>query len=73
MKNYEKHLKTFDAFLVLKNYSIATRRSYGGLLKQFFEYRVDQGLVGSFTLNQARNYLRLMVTILLYNIFIQRF
>lgn len=57
MVDDEKHLKAFDAFLVLKNYSIATRKSYGGLLKQFFEYRVDQGLVGSFTLNQARNYL----------------
>jgi|GEM_PF-5063097 len=57
MEDYEKHLKAFDAYLVLKNYSIATRKSYGGLLNQFFEYRVDKGLVGSFSLNQARNYL----------------
>jgi len=57
MEDYEKHLKAFDAYLVLKNYSIATRKSYGGLLNQFFEYRLDKGLVGSFSLNQARNYL----------------
>lgn len=57
MKNYQKHLDAFDSYLILKNFSKATRSSYGCALKQFFVYRLNQGGAGEFTQEQAREYI----------------
>ena len=57
MKNYQKHLDAFDAYLTLKNFSKATRSAYGCALRQFFEYRLKQGASDKFTQEQARSYI----------------
>ncbi len=57
MKDYQKHLIAFNSHLVLKNYSQATRKSYGGALRQFFEYRENQESTGPFTQDDARDYI----------------
>jgi len=57
MENYEKHLEALDGYLVLRNYSLATRKSYACALKQFFKYRSSQGISGPFSQDDARNYL----------------
>ena len=56
MENYTKHLSDFDDHLTLKNFSKATRSAYGCALRQFFEYREEQGMTGQFDQEQARQY-----------------
>lgn len=57
MKDFQKHLAAFDSYLTLKNFSKATRSAYGCALRQFFIYRQQQGVVGDFEQEQARQYL----------------
>jgi integrase/recombinase XerD len=57
MKSYQQHLSDFDAHLTLKNFSKSTRRAYGCALRQFFSYREKHGMNGSFTQEQAREYI----------------
>lgn len=57
MQDYQKQLAEFDAHLILKNYSKATRSAYGCALRQFFAYRKREGLSGPFTQAQAREYI----------------
>ena len=45
MKDHQKHLDAFDAHLTLKNFSKATRTAYGGALRQFLVYRLEQGAI----------------------------
>ena len=57
MQDYQKQLAEFDAHLILKNFSKATRSAYGCALRQFFAYRKREGLSGPFTQAQAREYI----------------
>jgi len=57
MEAYQKHLSDFDAHLTLKNFSKSTRSAYGCALRQFFAYREKHGMNGSFTQEQAREYI----------------
>lgn len=59
MKENYKHLAAYEAHLVLKNYSKATRKSYVGALRKFLNYRMKEGLTGLFTQGDARSYLLL--------------
>ena len=55
MEAYQNHLSDFDAHLILKNFSKATRSAYGCALRQFFVYREQQGFQGTFSQEQARS------------------
>lgn len=57
MSRDQKYLSDFDAHLILRNYSEATRRAYGCALGQFFRWRSGQGVSGPFTQDQARSYI----------------
>ena len=57
MQTYQKHLKEFDAYLTLKNFSKATRNAYGCALRQFFAFFEKHGMDGPFTQAQAREYI----------------
>lgn len=57
MSTYQKYLADFDAHMILRNYSPATRRAYGGALGQFFKWRDREGFSGPFTQDQARSYI----------------
>lgn len=57
MKDYKRHLNAFDPHLTLKNFSKATRTAYGGALRQFLIYRLQQGATGEFTQEEARSYI----------------
>lgn len=57
MQDYQKHLEAFDAHLTLKNFSKATRSAYGCALRQFFVYREQQAIIGTFSQKQARDYI----------------
>ncbi len=57
MRDYQKHLDSFYAHLILKNFSKATRKSYMSALRRFFEYRLNQKIFGNFTQEQARSYI----------------
>jgi site-specific recombinase XerD len=57
MKDHQKHLSALDSYLTLKNFSKATRSSYGYALGQFLAYREAQKMDIDFTTEQARSYL----------------
>lgn len=57
MQDDSKHLSDLDAYLTLKNYSKATRRSYGSALRRFLVYREREGIRGAFSQEQARAYI----------------
>lgn len=57
MKELQKQLEGLDAYLVLKNFSKATRSAYGCALKQFLVWRRDQNYEGRISQDQARSYL----------------
>ena len=57
MEDHQKHLITLDSYLTLKNFSKATRSSYGSALGQFLVYREAQKMDTDFTTEQARSYL----------------
>jgi integrase/recombinase XerD len=57
MEENQKQLAAFESHMILKNFSKATRSSYGCALRQFFDYRGKQGITGDFTQEQARSYL----------------
>lgn len=57
MNTIHKELEAFDNYLQLRNYSIATRKSYGCCLKQFLHWRIKQGFSSPLDQNQARQYI----------------
>lgn len=57
MKDHQEYLQALDSYLTLKNFSKATRSSYGCALGQFLVYRVSQKMDSEFTSDQARGYL----------------
>ncbi len=57
MKTIGDHLHNYEEYLVLKNFSEATIRSYLQRLKSFLEYRKTQGLRGRMSQHQARLYI----------------
>ena len=46
MKNAKKYLEDFNAYMTLKNFSVATRKAYTSGLQQFFKYRDREGMTG---------------------------
>ena len=54
MNTIHKELEAFDNYLQLKNYSIATRKSYGCCLKQFLHWRSNSSSLDQY---QARQYI----------------
>ncbi len=57
MSNISDELQLFNDHLTLKNYSLATRKSYGCALGQFLHWRLKKGLTGALTQNEARQYI----------------
>ena len=54
MKDHQKHLSALDSYLTLKNFSKATRSSYGYALGQFLAYREAQKMDIDFTTELPR-------------------
>ncbi|MEZ4888649.1 MAG: tyrosine-type recombinase/integrase [Chitinophagales bacterium] len=57
MKSISEELQSLDDHLKLKNYSVATRKSYGCALKQFLHWRIKQGFLTPLDQSQARRYI----------------
>lgn len=57
MYDYKLDLKSFDDHMILKNYSKATRASYGTALRQFFVYHYRNKMETPFNQDQARAYI----------------
>lgn len=53
----KERLKTFDDYMLIKNYAKATRRSYLLSLRQFLDWRSEQQMVGELDQEQARGYI----------------
>ncbi len=58
MKTFGYYRNLFKDYLILKNYSIHTRRAYLSALKKFYLYRINNGLSGSpLTQDQVRDFI----------------
>ena len=57
MTRYQTHLKGLDDYLILKNYSMATRKSYGCALRQFFQYHQRHNWSFPYTQEMAKEYI----------------
>ena len=57
MLDVKQELQSYDDHLLLRNFSLATRRSYGSALRKFLEWRGNEGLVEALTEEDARQYL----------------
>ncbi len=57
MDTISQELEALDNYLQLKNYSLATRKSYGCALKQFLHWRIKQGFSAELDQTQARRYI----------------
>ncbi len=57
MKSIGEELQALDDYLKLKNYSVATRKSYGCALKQFLHWRIKKGVSDLLDQIQARQYI----------------
>lgn len=57
MTLFSKELRAYDEHLVLRNFSEATRRSYGSALRKFLQWRESRGFEGELDQSEVRQYL----------------
>lgn len=57
MKSFEEHLKRYETYLLLKNFSSRTREMYLRTLRSFHEFRLMHEMRSPLTQEQAGEYL----------------